>query len=351
MMSDYSLLDEAVIVATKLLGARPSMVEAVAAGANSRIYRVEYSGRTYALKRYPVMSVDDPRDRQGCEQRALALMLEWGITTVPRVVALEQSMGFSLLEWVDGQLVTDVADRDAAQACHFLGQVANIPHNPQTRLFPLASEACLSGREILRQVSVRRERLESVLPDEPVLKAFYDNTLRYLLDDCIAEMQRLAQKYNIDIDHVLDEADRCLIPADFGFHNAMRLSDGSLRFIDFEYFGWDDPVKLSVDFLVHPSVHLSSQQKKIIHDGLLKVYGTTADFEARLEAWQPALVARWALIMLNVFLPKYQQARSHLQTSDDVCAMKVQQVLKVSHFLQVHAAAYAVSGDHNKEPA
>src|ERR1700680_1391707 len=32
---------------------------------------------------------------------------------------------------------------------------------------------------------------------------------------------------------------RSLVPSDFGFHNSLRRPDGSLAFLDFEYFGWD----------------------------------------------------------------------------------------------------------------
>lgn len=342
MTREQRLLDEAVEAATALLGAPPRAVAPIAAGANSRIYQVEQGGRSYALKRYPMISEDDPRDRQGCEQRALELMLAQGITTVPHFIAADQDAGFSLLEWIDGERVTDVVDRDAVEAGVFLGQVANFPRNAETRKFPLASEACLSGREILRQLSMRRERLEAVVKDEPVLQIFFADTLGASLDRCVNNAMELAQKHNINIDQILDEADRRLIPADFGFHNAMRLRDGSLRFIDFEYFGWDDPVKLSVDFWVHPSVELTPVQKEIVRKGLLKVYGSVAGFEARLDAWTPLLVARWALIMLNIFLPNYQQARTHLQAPEVLSAIKAEQVRKTRKFLHDHATPYGI---------
>lgn len=338
MTWEQRLLDEAVEAATMLLGAPPRQVTPVAAGANSRIYQVQQGSDSYALKRYPTKSVGDPRDRQGCERRALELMREQGIATVPRFITCDQDKGFSLLEWIDGERVSTVVDRDAVEAGIFLEQIASFPHNAKTRQFPLASEACLSGREILRQVTMRRERLEAVGQDEPVLASFFAHELTASLDRCVKSAMERAEQNNVDVDLVLDEADRRLIPADFGFHNVMRLEDGSLRFIDFEYFGWDDPVKLSVDFLVHPSVELTVIQKEIVHEGLLRVYGSIPEFEARLNAWMPLLVARWALIMLNIFLPNYQQARSHLRAREELSAMQAEQVRKVRKFLRDHAA-------------
>ena len=40
-----------------------------------------------------------------------------------------------------------------------------------------------------------------------------------------------------------------LSPSDFGFHNSLMTINGSLTFIDFDYFDWDDPVKLTADFI------------------------------------------------------------------------------------------------------
>ena len=44
----------------------------------------------------------------------------------------------------------------------------------------------------------------------------------------------------------LPKETRCLSPSDFGFHNALLEATGKLRFVDFEYAGWDDPAKTGV---------------------------------------------------------------------------------------------------------
>ena len=43
---------------------------------------------------------------------------------------------------------------------------------------------------------------------------------------------------------VLDIADRCVSPSDFGFHNAIVRGSGEICFIDFEYAGWDDSAQV-----------------------------------------------------------------------------------------------------------
>ena len=54
---------------------------------------------------------------------------------------------------------------------------------------------------------------------------------------------------------------RTLIPSDLGAHNALRGADGSLYFLDFEYFGWDDPVTSIANFIMHPGMQLLGAAK------------------------------------------------------------------------------------------
>ena len=54
----------------------------------------------------------------------------------------------------------------------------------------------------------------------------------------------------IDLGHIndsLDPTQLCISPGDFGFHNAIFTPTG-IKFIDFEFSGWDDPAKTIIDF-------------------------------------------------------------------------------------------------------
>ena len=47
---------------------------------------------------------------------------------------------------------------------------------------------------------------------------------------------------------VIAPEERCISPSDFGLHNAIRTA-ADIRFIDFEFAGWDDPAKALVNFI------------------------------------------------------------------------------------------------------
>ena len=68
---------------------------------------------------------------------------------------------------------------------------------------------------------------------------------------------------------------RTLIPSDLGAHNALRGADGKLYFLDFEYFGWDDPVTSIANFVMHPGMQLSEPQRASYQHALLRPFPPT----------------------------------------------------------------------------
>jgi hypothetical protein len=274
---------------------------AVAAGANSRVYRVDCGGRRFALKLYPAEEAGG-RDRLAAEAGALELMAAAGISQAPRLVAVDRDHRCALLSWIDGAPAADPGDADVRAAVRFLGEIHALRDAPAAAALPGAAEACLSGAEIVRQLERRFARL-AALPGEPELARFLTGPVAPALDARVAAAKRALAAAGIDFSAELDEHQRTLVPSDFGFHNALRRPDGSLAFVDFEYFGWDDPVKLTADFLLHPGHSLSPAQRAAARGGLLELYGPDSQFECRLDAYLPLFALRWALIALNEFIP------------------------------------------------
>ena len=168
---DVAAVAEAEIGA-RLAGARVLEVQRVGGGRNSRVSRITTSEGVFALKRYPPL-IDDPRDRLATETRALGWMAEHGVDVVPRVIALERATNCALLSWVEGVLVSEVGAHDVDQAAAFLGAVERLRRSFDFPSLQLASEACLSGAEIERQIRARMSRLNA-LDGEPALMAFLD---------------------------------------------------------------------------------------------------------------------------------------------------------------------------------
>jgi len=131
------------------------------------------------------------------------------------------------------------------------------------------------------------------------------------------------------LDQELPRALRTLSPSDFGFHNAVRRPDGRLIFVDFEYFGWDDPAKMIVDFLLHPAMNLPEELKGRFVSGLLTHFDRGGFLPIRLAAVYPLFGLKWCLILLNEFVPDdFARRNFSAATPEDLESRRSQQLTK-----------------------
>jgi hypothetical protein len=81
---------------------------------------------------------------------------------------------------------------------------------------------------------------------------------------------------------------------------AVEQAAPALVFIDFEYFGWDDPAKTVADFFLQPAVPVPREQRLPFFRAVAGFYGP--GLERRLPLVYGYLSLKWCLIILNVFL-------------------------------------------------
>jgi hypothetical protein len=132
----------------------------------------------------------------------------------------------------------------------------------------------------------------------------------------------------------LSREKQTLSPSDFGFHNCLKGNDGSLTFIDFDYFGWDDPVKLTADFIWHPAMNLNTEIKEKWQEAMLVLFSHDNQFESRLSAAMPIYGLRWAMIVLNEFIPGFAKRRKEAGMVENYNLEKSQkiQLKKAKHY-------------------
>jgi hypothetical protein len=271
---------------------------------NSRIFQVYGSSHSYALKSYPDLRFDQ-RPRRATEWLALTESFAFGLP-VPRPIATSDALNWSLLDWVEGVRPDPDLPESLAQAVHLVDDLRALSKSPGTT-FGLATEACLRPSQVLEQIDARIARLTSVQDA---------NLVRYLRDEIkpardvatIRAISVLGKAWGVELAPSL----RVLSPSDFGFHNALKTMSGRVVFFDFEYFGWDDPVKLVADFLLHPGSSLGLEsQRRWISDMVTRFAADDEGFIVRLDACLNLYAVRWALIMLNEFLGDKSRNRLH----------------------------------------
>ena len=290
----------------------------VRGGGNNQLFRARTAtGTTSAVKAYP-QTAGDQRDRYAVESAALAFVNRVAPGTSPQVLACDDDARIVAAEWIDGGAI-DAAEASIAQVLAFLAALHAARTASGAERFGPASEACFSVVDLREQLAARRARLAEVPDLAGLLERF----------DALAE-QALAAS---DSEVALDPGLRTLSPSDFGFHNAL-LRDERIVFFDFEYFGWDDPVKTVADFVWHPAMSLDQAARGQFLAGAAVLYGADGGYAARLRARLPLYGLRWALIVLNEFLPERWARRVAAGLTEDRDAILERQRAKAHGFLE-----------------
>lgn len=280
-------------------------VSAIEGGRNSRIYRAESNDQVFALKFFRP-DPDGKRERFEAETTALALFAEGGIEVTPRVIAKDKLNNCVLMEWIEGERIGHYGAEEIKASVAFIQAVHDIARKGSGQKIRKATEACLNGAEILHQISLRLNRLDTSKAEYPPLRVFIDEEFLTALNEVSDWSQKQYQCFRLDFSKDIALEQQTLSVVDFGSHNTLR-KDNKFYFLDFEFFGWDDPVKLVADTLQHPGMTLDDDHKQMLFSSFMKIYGQDEMFLARLKLLYPLFGLKWCMIMLNLFLPGYQQ--------------------------------------------
>ena len=330
-MADPGLAEAAAVARTLLMAPIDAIERVRGFGRNSRIYRVRRGAQWFAVKHYPPRH-EDPRDRLKTEIEALAFMERHGIAVVPRALASDAERGYALLSWVEGDPVDSANETDIEAAAGFLANLHQLAGVTEAEVQPAGAEACLSGVEIVAQLGRRLARLGNVAETDPALAQVVDEVAGWLFGSVLPAVEAGYQQLGLSFALPLPSHWRSLCPSDFGFHNAIRSAAG-LIFVDFEYFGWDDPVKLMCDFLLHPGMRLPEPLKRRFVAAASQIYGADPTFASRLRLLYPLFAVRWCLILLNEFLPERWAYRVHAGGGPDWENAKERQLGRASDLL------------------
>lgn len=308
---------DAMAIGSRLAGAPVAAAQPARSGGNNRVFRLEMAeGPALALKHYP----SDGRDRLGQEYDALSFLSRHGITSTPRPIAKDSDASCALYQWFDGEAaVLRPQDGDADQLANFLIELQKLCNADGAQTLRNASASIFSPEEAVAQYEQRLDGLRRASVDHPDLRAFMDDSLIPSTAIAIRQLRRRYAELGRDLAADIAPAHRVLSPSDFGLHNALRAADGRLRFIDFEYFGWDDPVKLVSDTAIHPGSDLPEAKANRLTERLTQAFAARDDaFAIRLDVLYPVFGAIWCLIVLNAYLPESRSRRAFAAQGGDL---------------------------------
>jgi len=325
-MGDASLRVAIVDLLRELGLAGTPVIQPVFGGGNNRTYLVDTGDERYLAKVY-YSHPSDMRDRLGNEYALLSYAQGVGISSVPVPIACDRQRNIGIYEFIEGIKVSakDVDLQHVLAAGRFAAQL-NENRAAATGL-AVASEACFSVDEHIAMVDRRLGRLQEV----DALGQAGARVKLLVREICTAWEVRRARLGTLDVPR-LRQDDHCISPSDFGFHNALLVSDGDLRFIDFEYAGWDDPAKMIGDFFCQPEVPVSLEYFDEFAAEALLHFETAPVLVERARLLLPALQIKWCCIMCNEFLPEGAMRRNFADSSQALERRQRVQLDKVEQF-------------------
>ncbi len=282
-------------------------------GQNNRVYRVSDVAhgpdqrRACAVLKLYYHDADDTRDRMGAEIAFTRFAAQHGIDVVAKPLAIDHEQHVAIYDFIDGRKVAahEIDKNLIGQCLDFLSALQHARQHAEH--INQGSEACMSMADHMATVERRVSRLEHEATDAIVGK-FVAEALRPRWDTIQSTLKTSSSMIR-----------PCLSPSDFGFHNALQTKDGRLRFIDFEYAGWDDPAKLVNDFFCQPKIAVPNTYREMFIDRVAKMHTDDAkereQLRQRIAILEPVYVIKWCCIVLNAFVPTFATRRRFAESS------------------------------------
>lgn len=275
---------------------------------NNKLFLVKLeNNKEYLLKQYSTIHMDN-FSRGKTEFSTLSFLWERGFREVPQPVFFDEKENIGIYSFEKGKVLDgkEVKEENITNAVDFLVKMHNIK---EIGNFSPASSACFSFKDYLEVIERRLSKMDLTGEDENERKAMYflNKEVKPKIEEVKAEFIKKAEEYGMDINEPLSIKEQVITPADFGFHNIL-VKDKDHKFLDFEYFGRDDPARQVLDFLHHAK---SDDIKPELKEAFIKSYcdkmGFDDNFKKRLELLSPLVQITWVLICLNIL------SKSHLE--------------------------------------
>lgn len=298
-------------------------------GGNNKAYLVETKSEKYLAKVYYSHS-DDLRDRLGNEFSFLTYAWNIGLSCIPKPILSNAEENIGLYEFLDGRKLTpsELSQKHVLKAAYFIRDLNQ--GEERDKSLPSASESCFSIEQHLLMIDYRFKKLQSIKLDSEVnrqARAFIND-----LEKKWCEIKTSITSKTELLSEELTSEDRCISPSDFGFHNALFTDNGNLKFIDFEYAGWDDPAKMVGDFFTQPEVPVALEYfDEFISEALS--YSKNKDLLIeRTHLLFPIFQVKWCCILLNEFLSSSARRRQFAKSYFDPELNKRLQLKKAQQF-------------------
>lgn len=319
-------------IAANILGVHALTLSAIPleGGANNRVFKISDQKKSYLLKQY-YSSQEAHWNRATTDFTFCRFAWSSGISVVPEPIGICDKDHIALYEFIEGRRlsVSEITPAIINQAANLFIELNEHRFEPKAATIPAAAEACFSWTAHFSSIEQRLQKLISMKEDQ-----YLGQEAKNLLEKQIIRAWRsIIKTANPSNTDTLKKNERCLSPSDFGFHNALLQTDGSLRFFDFEYAGWDDPSKMICDFFCQPELPVPRSSFESFAQRTTKNFPDSEQLIQRAAKLLPVYTIKWCCILLNEFLKDDASRRRFALSTVSETERKEQQLAKTQKML------------------
>jgi thiamine kinase-like enzyme len=312
-------LDQAKVHLTKLGFEKILNFKEIKEGRNSIVLRFRSRKKNYILKIY--------KHKTNYRIRRERLFYEFlnknDIKQVVTPINFSIKNNIAIFPYINGQKIKRIRNYQIKELSNFLNKINN---SKNSKTLPIATDGIQDRNYHIKLCEKKIIQLKSIKINSTVKKKFS----KFLKSKIIPKFIKLNKNFKLikknDLPKMkLTKKEMIVSPSDFGFHNIIK-KNKKLFFIDFEYAGLDDPIKLLCDFYCQPDQLIKEDQKKIFIKNLSLKNNDIKKINSYVKIFLSFHKLKWCCIMLNQF-------KNHKNDTNKLSIKKSEKLLQ-SHLIK-----------------
>ena len=284
-----------------------SSIKEIREGVNSNVYKVKVNNIFLILKFF------NNKNKSRIKREILFYNFLNKIKNkqVIRPISFNLKLNMAVYPYIKGSKIKKIKNTHVKELSDFLNQI-NKKRILYKTLIPLAIDGIRNRLEHFKLCEKKINQIK-LIKFENVINKDLNN---FLINKLIPKFNEIKKKYKKNklqklLSIKLSKKKMIISPSDFGFHNIIQ-SKKKLFFIDFEFAGYDDPVKLICDFYCQPDQTLSSYQKRMFIKKISFQNYSLKELDLNTKFFLPFHKIKWCCIILNIFKNKKFQNNKNL---------------------------------------
>ncbi len=294
-------INDVVLNDLKNFGIKPKSILKINKGVNSNSFCIREINNKWLLKFYKNQLLNN-RLRLEREYNFLKFLEINSFSNVAKPLLINKTHNWILMSWIEGENIINVDNKSCLDLINFILKIQNFKSDSIALKLHNASEACFSINDHFDCIKKRIDKINKFLSDKKIKSHSNKFKLFEKLREIESKLKFIDQMSNTLFSNnalikEIDYENRIISPSDIGFHNCMRNNE-KLFFYDFEYAGWDDPLKLICDLILQPDHGLPIDNFEVILK-FTKNIKLQYEWRQRLKLMFELYKIKWFSIILN----------------------------------------------------